>query len=221
MIQTMEEIIRRFCEYGMEYKDYAEYIHNWVTLPPQIQLAYNTRKHSTTRISPSLVEKGWNHLFPVDHLKKNILNIHSTAKHLHDMWKKECDTALRCIAEEKLIGKTAVEVILTKEFSRKHLVFSVSLVRTYHQTGEDKLPLGNKSHTPQDIVESEDFPVLVNKIMKARKIRLNGKEHKQYLVRFNNQTATKDKWLAEDAIPDGDLHLRLLRASRRAENSHE
>ncbi|MBW0537558.1 hypothetical protein O181_077273 [Austropuccinia psidii MF-1] len=32
MIQTMEDIIRRFCEYGMEYKDHEGYTHNWVTL---------------------------------------------------------------------------------------------------------------------------------------------------------------------------------------------
>ncbi|MBW0460786.1 hypothetical protein O181_000501 [Austropuccinia psidii MF-1] len=32
MIQTMEEIIRRFCAYGMEYKDQEGYTHDWVTL---------------------------------------------------------------------------------------------------------------------------------------------------------------------------------------------
>ncbi|MBW0577914.1 hypothetical protein O181_117629, partial [Austropuccinia psidii MF-1] len=49
----------------------------------------------------------------------------------------------------------------------------------------------------------------------ARKIRLNGKDQRQYLVRFKNQTTDKAKWLAEDAIPDGNLHLRRFRASRR------
>ncbi|MBW0481670.1 hypothetical protein O181_021385 [Austropuccinia psidii MF-1] len=43
MIQTMEDILRRFCAYNMGYKD-----HNWVTLPPAVQLAYNTSQHSTT-----------------------------------------------------------------------------------------------------------------------------------------------------------------------------
>ncbi|MBW0465390.1 hypothetical protein O181_005105 [Austropuccinia psidii MF-1] len=40
----------------------------------------------------------------------------------------------------KLIGKNAVEVRLTEEFSRKQPVFPVSLVKPYFQTGEDKLP---------------------------------------------------------------------------------
>ncbi|MBW0492578.1 hypothetical protein O181_032293 [Austropuccinia psidii MF-1] len=42
MIQPMEDIIRRFCAYGMEYKDHEGYTHDWVTLLPAVQLAYNT-----------------------------------------------------------------------------------------------------------------------------------------------------------------------------------
>ncbi|MBW0477842.1 hypothetical protein O181_017557 [Austropuccinia psidii MF-1] len=67
----------------------------------------------------------------------------------------------------------------------------------------------------------EDSPVPVKKIIKARNIRLNGKDQRQYLVRFKNQTADKDKWLAKNAIPHGNLHLRKLRSSRRAEKSHQ
>ncbi|MBW0512542.1 hypothetical protein O181_052257 [Austropuccinia psidii MF-1] len=161
------------------------------------------------------------------------------------MWKRACDTPAKCIAEAKsynkqrwdkthiepdfkkgdqvpvstlsfnnlegpkkmrdsfvgpftiikLVGKNAVEVKLTEEFSRKHPVFPV--------------------------MEVEDSPGPVSKIIKARMIRLNGKDQRQYLVRFKNQTADKDKWLAEDAIPDGNLHLRRFRASRRTEQSHQ
>ncbi|MBW0464673.1 hypothetical protein O181_004388 [Austropuccinia psidii MF-1] len=70
IIQTMEEILRRFCAYGMEYKDHEGYTYDWVTLLPEVQLAYNTSHHSTTGKSPSLVEKGWNSSLPVDHLKE-------------------------------------------------------------------------------------------------------------------------------------------------------
>ncbi|MBW0515356.1 hypothetical protein O181_055071 [Austropuccinia psidii MF-1] len=48
MIQTMEEILRRFCAYGMEDKKHECYIHEWVTLLPAVQLAYNTTQNSTT-----------------------------------------------------------------------------------------------------------------------------------------------------------------------------
>ncbi|MBW0472049.1 hypothetical protein O181_011764 [Austropuccinia psidii MF-1] len=58
MIQTMEDIIRGFCAYGIEYKDPQRYTHDRVTLLQEVQLAYNTSQNSTTGISPSLVEKG-------------------------------------------------------------------------------------------------------------------------------------------------------------------
>ncbi|MBW0487739.1 hypothetical protein O181_027454 [Austropuccinia psidii MF-1] len=100
----------------------------------------------------------------------------------------------------KLIGKNSVEVKLTEEFSRKHQVFP--------------------NCTAPEIVEVEDSPGPVKKIIKARKIRLNGKDQRQYLVRFKNQTADTDKWLAEDSILDGNLHLSRLRDSGRTEQSH-
>ncbi|MBW0495014.1 hypothetical protein O181_034729 [Austropuccinia psidii MF-1] len=240
MIQTPEEILRRFCANGMEYKDHEGYSHDWVTLLPAVQLAYNTSQHSTTGKTHALVEKGWNLPFPVDHLKKNLLTIHATAKDFHEMWKRACDTAAKCIAEAKEYNKQrwdkshmepdfkegyqvkkAVEVKLTEEFSRKHPVFPVSLVKPYFQTEDDKFPSMKKNPPPPRIVEVEDSPGPVKKIIKARKIRLNGKDQIWYLVRFKNQTADKDKWLAEDAIPDGNLHLRRFRSSRRTEQSHQ
>ncbi|MBW0524896.1 hypothetical protein O181_064611 [Austropuccinia psidii MF-1] len=48
MSQKMEEILRRFCAYGMEYKDHEGYTHDWVTLLPDVKLSYNTSQHSTT-----------------------------------------------------------------------------------------------------------------------------------------------------------------------------
>ncbi|MBW0547659.1 hypothetical protein O181_087374 [Austropuccinia psidii MF-1] len=105
MIQTMEDILRRFCAYGMEYKDHESYTHDWVTLLAEAQLAYNTSQHTTTGKTPALVEKGWNPLLPVDHLKKILLTIHPTAKDFHEMGKRACDTAGKCIAEAKEYNK--------------------------------------------------------------------------------------------------------------------
>ncbi|MBW0528562.1 hypothetical protein O181_068277 [Austropuccinia psidii MF-1] len=159
------------------------------------------------------------------------------------MWERACDTASRCISEEKeynkqrhqrrsdsfvgpftiinLIGKNAVEVKLTEERSSKHLIFPVSLVKPYFQTEEDEFPSRKKHPTPQEIVEVEDYPGPVKTITKARKIILNGKDQRQYLIRFKKQTGDKDKWLAENSIPDGNFTLRRLRASRKTEQSHQ
>ncbi|MBW0582622.1 hypothetical protein O181_122337, partial [Austropuccinia psidii MF-1] len=42
MIQTMEDILGRFCAYGMEYKDHEGYTHDKVTILTAVQLAFNT-----------------------------------------------------------------------------------------------------------------------------------------------------------------------------------
>ncbi|MBW0542992.1 hypothetical protein O181_082707 [Austropuccinia psidii MF-1] len=84
IIQTMEEILIRFCAYGMEYKDHEGYTIDWLTLLPEVQLAYNTSQHSTTRKTPALVEKGWNPLLPVDHLKKDLLTIPLKCKDFYE-----------------------------------------------------------------------------------------------------------------------------------------
>ncbi|MBW0553621.1 hypothetical protein O181_093336 [Austropuccinia psidii MF-1] len=195
MIQTMEDILRRFCAYGMEYKD-----HDWVALLPEVQLAYNTKpdfKEGDQVLVSTL----------------NFSNIKGPNKIRYSF--------VGPFTIIKLIGTNAVKVKLAKEFSRKHPVFPVSFVKPYFQTEEDKFPSRKKNPTPPEIVEVEDSPGLVKEIIKARKIRLNGKDQRMYLVIFKNQTADTDKWLAEDAIPDGKLHLRRVRASRRTKQSHQ
>ncbi|MBW0481174.1 hypothetical protein O181_020889 [Austropuccinia psidii MF-1] len=120
-----------------------------------------------------------------------------------------------------LMEENEVEVLLIEELSRKYPVFPVSLDKYYHQTGENRFPSMNKKHITQDTVKVEDCPGAVKKIIKARNIRLNGKEHRKYLVRFKKQTADKYKWLEEDAILDYDLHLRIFKDSIRAEISDQ
>ncbi|MBW0480349.1 hypothetical protein O181_020064 [Austropuccinia psidii MF-1] len=57
MIQTMEDMIRRFCAHGMEYKNHEGYTNDWVSLVPEGQLDYNTSQHSTTGNPLPLEEK--------------------------------------------------------------------------------------------------------------------------------------------------------------------
>ncbi|MBW0564000.1 hypothetical protein O181_103715 [Austropuccinia psidii MF-1] len=42
MIQTLEDMIRRFCAYGLEFKDSDGFTHDWCTLIPALELAYKT-----------------------------------------------------------------------------------------------------------------------------------------------------------------------------------
>ncbi|MBW0574018.1 hypothetical protein O181_113733 [Austropuccinia psidii MF-1] len=125
---------------------------------------------------------------------------------LRRFWTKEVERLIcRALHYHLADRENAVEVRLTEEFSRKHPVFPVSLGEPYFQTEEDKFPSGKKNLNPPEIVEVEDSPGPVTKIIKARNIRLNGKDQRQYLVRFKNQTADKDKWSAEYPYQMGTL----------------
>ena len=79
MIQTLEDMIRRYCAYGLEFKDKDGYSHDWSTLLPALELAYNTSVHSSTGKTPFEIERGWNVRFPRDIIRKNTINMHPTA----------------------------------------------------------------------------------------------------------------------------------------------
>ncbi|MBW0496482.1 hypothetical protein O181_036197 [Austropuccinia psidii MF-1] len=169
---------------------------------------YNKGRYDKTHMEPDLKEG--------DQVLLSTLNFNNLKRP-----KKMRDSFVGPFTIIKLVGENSVEVRLTEELSRKDPVLPVILVNPYFQTGEDRFPSRNKTYNPKDIVKVEDSPVPVKMIIKARKIRLNGKDQRQYLVRFKPQTADKDKWLAEDARPDSNLHLRRFRASRRSEKSHQ
>ncbi|MBW0486240.1 hypothetical protein O181_025955 [Austropuccinia psidii MF-1] len=189
-------------------------------------LLYHREKHTSalTRIESnhiSFILKEFHACPYMGHMCEDRTKERVARTALWPSWEQELsediNTCERCQKENSKMGR----IKLTDKFSRKHRVFPVSLVKPYFQAEEDEFPSRKKNSTPPEIVEVEDHPGPVKKIIKARKIRLNGKDQRQYLVRFKNQTADKDKWLAEDAIPDENLHLRRFRTSRRTEQYNQ
>ncbi|MBW0510194.1 hypothetical protein O181_049909 [Austropuccinia psidii MF-1] len=79
MIQTLEDMIRRFCAYGMELKDSDGFTHDWRIHIPELELAYKTSIHALTGKTPAMLEKGCNPKLPVDTLKKSLVDIYPTA----------------------------------------------------------------------------------------------------------------------------------------------
>ncbi|MBW0528300.1 hypothetical protein O181_068015 [Austropuccinia psidii MF-1] len=79
MIQTLEDIIRRFCAYGLELKDSDGFTHDWCTLIPSLELSCKTSVHSSTGQAPAMLEKGWNPRIPADTLRKDLIEIYPTA----------------------------------------------------------------------------------------------------------------------------------------------
>ncbi|MBW0552764.1 hypothetical protein O181_092479 [Austropuccinia psidii MF-1] len=57
MIQTLEDMIRRLCAYGLKFKDSDGFTHYWCTLIPALELAYKTSIHASTGKTPTMLEK--------------------------------------------------------------------------------------------------------------------------------------------------------------------
>ncbi|MBW0549679.1 hypothetical protein O181_089394 [Austropuccinia psidii MF-1] len=79
MSQALEDMIRRFCGYGLEFKDSDGCCHDWCTLIPALELVYKTSVHSSTGQTPAMLEKGWTPRLPADTLRKDLIDIHHTA----------------------------------------------------------------------------------------------------------------------------------------------
>ncbi|MBW0535551.1 hypothetical protein O181_075266 [Austropuccinia psidii MF-1] len=79
MIQTLEDMIRRICAYGLEFKDSDGFTHDWHTLIPTVELAYETSIHSSAGKAAAMLEEGWKLRLPSDTLKKDLVGIHPTA----------------------------------------------------------------------------------------------------------------------------------------------
>ncbi|MBW0476547.1 hypothetical protein O181_016262 [Austropuccinia psidii MF-1] len=79
MIQTLEDMIKRFCAYGIELKYSDGFTHDCCTLIQALKLAYKTAIHDSPGKTSAMLEKGWNPKLLVATLKKDLVDIHPNA----------------------------------------------------------------------------------------------------------------------------------------------
>ncbi|MBW0518423.1 hypothetical protein O181_058138 [Austropuccinia psidii MF-1] len=79
MIQALEDMIRRFCDYGSQFKESDGFTNYWCTLIPSLELAQKKSVHSSTGKTSAMLEKGWNPRLPEDTLNKDLVYINPTA----------------------------------------------------------------------------------------------------------------------------------------------
>ena len=99
MIQTLEDMLRRFCTYGLEFKDSDGFTHDWVTLVPALELAYRTSIHASTGKTPAILEKGWNPRLPQDSLRRDLFDVHPSAASFKLMLDKARTHAVQCMED--------------------------------------------------------------------------------------------------------------------------
>ncbi|MBW0544965.1 hypothetical protein O181_084680 [Austropuccinia psidii MF-1] len=229
MIQTLEEMIRRFCACGLELKESDGFTHDWCTIIPALELTFKTSVHSSEGQTPAMLEKGWDPRLPADTLRKDLIEIHPTAsifKIILDKFivlvstlnfnnikgpKKLKYSYLGPFVIFALHGNNAVQVELSGELENKHPTSPVSLIKQYQPADKELLPSRNPTPLSVPPVEhSEDKKI--KKVIKER--RLRGKNQGEYLVRYRNPVH-EDEWMAESEIPDSDKLLRRFRHERR------
>ncbi|MBW0585523.1 hypothetical protein O181_125238 [Austropuccinia psidii MF-1] len=105
MIQTLEDMVRQFCAYGLEFKDCDGFTHDWCTLFPEQELAYKTSIHASTNQTPVILEKGWNLKLPQDSLRKDLSEIHHTAASFKGMLDKARKHAVRFMEDSFAYAK--------------------------------------------------------------------------------------------------------------------
>ncbi|MBW0499961.1 hypothetical protein O181_039676 [Austropuccinia psidii MF-1] len=99
MIQTFEDMIRRFCAYGLEFKDSDGFTHDCCTLIQALELAFKASIHSSAGKTPAMLEKGCNTRLPYYTLKKDLVDINQTASSFKIMLDKERHHSSRCMQD--------------------------------------------------------------------------------------------------------------------------
>ncbi|MBW0471995.1 hypothetical protein O181_011710 [Austropuccinia psidii MF-1] len=94
MIQTLEDMLRRLCAYAPEFKDCEGFTHDWCTLLPALELSYRTSIHTSTNQTPAILERGWNTNLPQDSLRKDLVEINTTAASFKGMLDKTRNHAI-------------------------------------------------------------------------------------------------------------------------------
>ncbi|MBW0532355.1 hypothetical protein O181_072070 [Austropuccinia psidii MF-1] len=98
-------MVRRFCEYGLEFKDCDRFTHDWCILLPELELAYKTSIHASTNQTPAILEKGWNPKLPQDSLRNGLVEIHPTTDSFKGMLDRARKHAVRCMEDSFAYAK--------------------------------------------------------------------------------------------------------------------
>ncbi|MBW0512124.1 hypothetical protein O181_051839 [Austropuccinia psidii MF-1] len=132
MIQTLEDMVRGVCAYGLECKDCDGFTHDWCTLLPALELAYKTSIHASTNQTAGMLEQEWNTKLPQDSLRKELIEIHPTAASFKGILDKSINHQVRCMEDSFAYAKDKQDKShATPDFKEEDLVL-VSTTNFYN-----------------------------------------------------------------------------------------
>ncbi|MBW0536218.1 hypothetical protein O181_075933 [Austropuccinia psidii MF-1] len=176
-----------------------------------------------------MLEKGWNPRLPADTLRKDLIEMQTTASSFKIILDKVKNHAKKSMndavdyAKQKWENSHKVpdfkvgDLVLVSTLNFDNIKGPNKLKDSYVEPfvivslhGANSFQVNPTPLTVPQVEQSEDKKI--NKCIKER--RLRGKNQREYLFRYRNPVH-EDEWLAESEIPDSDKLLRGLRHEER------
>ncbi|MBW0473806.1 hypothetical protein O181_013521 [Austropuccinia psidii MF-1] len=92
-------MVRRFCEYNLDFKDCDGLNHYLCTIFPALELAYKKSLNASTNQTPAILQKGCNPSLTQDSLRMDLVEIHFTASRFKGALNKSRNYAFRCMED--------------------------------------------------------------------------------------------------------------------------
>ncbi|MBW0487338.1 hypothetical protein O181_027053 [Austropuccinia psidii MF-1] len=105
IIQILDDMVRRFCAYGLEFKDCDGSTHDWCNLLLELELQYKTSINACTNKNPTILEKGWNPKLPQESLRKDLVGMNPTAGSFKGVLQKARKNAIRFMEDSFAYAK--------------------------------------------------------------------------------------------------------------------
>ncbi|MBW0592783.1 hypothetical protein O181_132498 [Austropuccinia psidii MF-1] len=105
LMQTLEDMVRRLFAYGLEFKYFDGFTHDWCTLLPALELAHKKSIHACTNQTSAILEKGWNPKLPQHSLWKYLVEINPTAASFKGVLDKTRKHAITCMKDSFAYSK--------------------------------------------------------------------------------------------------------------------
>ncbi|MBW0529243.1 hypothetical protein O181_068958 [Austropuccinia psidii MF-1] len=195
MIQTLEDMMRIVCAYGLEFKVSDAFNHHWCTLIPAFELFYKNSIHASIGKTPAILGKGWNPKLSVYTLKIDLVDIHQNASSVKLLLNKESCNSNESMTDAFGYAKQKWDKVHnTTEFKVGDLILA-STLKFENMKGQKKLkysfegPFIIKAFYGTDEVQVELTGELENKYPSFPVILINnGTSSKEELFPFRNET---------------------------------
>ncbi|MBW0552891.1 hypothetical protein O181_092606 [Austropuccinia psidii MF-1] len=207
-------MIRRFCAYFLEFKDYYGFTHDWCTLIPALELEEKSSIHASIGKTPAIVEKGWNPKLPLllhklRHHEKQSIN--GSFEYAKQKWDKSHKNPEFKVGDLILVSTLSFNNIKGPK-KLKDCFAGPFIIKALHGTNAIQVELSGefenkhpnfplslvKHYTSSDMeffLLRNETPLKVppldqseeKKLLKfLKKRRLRGKDEREYLVRYRN-----------------------------------